>query len=230
MTLRELVYDVKGRLADYTDDTLFSDRHIAFLFNIYRARFLRQLYSDRAKQYDASAVQQLCLSMETVDRGLCGITINCTVRRSIKKLPNLLSLKGRSALVSAGPAVIGSKKFDIITEDAASECMADQYATNSVFISDGYVYAVGTSPAMKLLSCVRIQGIFDDPTALKDAYDCCECEATTADACFTEDATEYPAPAHMLPDISKAIVTDFMQTLKAATVRDTDNDSTPQQQ
>ncbi len=214
----EIVYNIKELMKDHTDDTLMSDRHILFLFKTQRARFLRQLYSDRAKGLDASAIQVLCLDMEKVDRGACGITTNCHISRSKKKLPNLLSLRGRSALISAGPALVGSSKFDIINSLDANQAMSDKYSTTSIFLDDGYLYVVGTTPAAGLIKTIRVQGIFDDPDALAGFLD-------GKDPCVTE-LTDYPVPGHMVADINQEVLRNYLQTINVP--RDTDNDSVPE--
>lgn len=221
----EIVYNIKELMKDHTDDTLMSDRHILFLFKTYRAMFLRQLYSDRAKGLDDSAIQSLCLDMEPADRGVCGINTDCYINRSKKRLPNLLSLRGRAALKSVGPAIVGSPNFDIIDARDAAICMADPYATNSVFVDDGYLYVVGPTPAVKLMKCMRVQGVFDDPEALEEFSNCCNCSATEA-PCVT-DETEYPVPGHMIPQINDAVMKEFLQSLNVTAFRDTDNDSAP---
>lgn len=224
-TRLEIVYSIKELMKEHTDDSLMSDKHILFLFDTHRAKFLRQLYSNRAKALDNSAKQQLCLNMETVDRGVCGIDTGCTIRRSKKRIPDLLSLQGRSALISAGPAVVGSKKFEVLNASSVAQIMNDKYASTSVFIDDGYLYMAGYSPAEMLLKCVRIEGVFSNPNELEGFLNCCGCE-DTAEACITDETT-YPVPGHLLPDLSQAVLKDFLTTLQVSMARDIENDSVP---
>lgn len=221
----EIIYNIKELMKDHTDDSLMSDRHILFLFTTHRAKFLRQLYSDRAKGLDSSASQTLCLNMIKVDKGTCGVTTDCFITRSKEKLPNLLSLRGRSALMSAGPAVVGTSKFDVVQAQDASICMDDPYATTSVFIQDNYLYVIGPTIASSLIKCIRVEGIFDNPSILEVYNNCCGCE-DTPDPCVT-DLTEYPVPGHMVPDINQAVLRDFLSTYNVTASRDTDNDSVP---
>ncbi len=220
----EIVYNIKELMKDHTDDSLMSDRHILFLFKTHRARFLRQLYSDRAKGLDDSSMQSLCLEMEKVDRGTCGITTDCYINRSKEKLPNLLSLRGRTALLSVGPTAVGVDNFDVISPFDVSTCMDDPYATTSVFIDDGYLFVVGSTPAANLIKCIRIVGIFDDPDALTAYNNCCGCDKP--EPCVT-DTTDYPVPGHMVGDINQAVLKDFLTTINVMSLRDTDNDSAP---
>lgn len=224
----ELVYSIKELMKEHTDDTLMSDRHILFLFNTYRAKYLRQLYSNRAKELDSSSTQTLCLDMEKVDKGVCGITVDCTVVRSKIKLPDLLSLRGRSALISAGPAIVGTERFEVINADEANICMSDKFATTSVFIEDNYLYVVGNTPASNLIKCIRVTGIFSDPDSLEDFNNCCNCD-DKPEPCLT-DETDYPIPGHLIPEISKEVLNDFLSTFNVTPSRDTDNDSVPAKQ
>lgn len=223
-TKLEILYNIKELMREHTDDTLMSDRHILFLFGMHRAKLLRQLYSDRAKELDSSALQTLCVGMETVDKGLCGITVNCNIKRSKVKVPDLLSLKGRSALVSAGPPMVGSNKFDLINNVNVNAVMADEYATTSVFFEDDYLYVIGPVPAAELVSCIRITGIFDSPMELENFSSTCPTQKFTP--CVTDD-TEYPIPGHMIADVTQLVLKDFLTTLNVVQIRDIENDSTP---
>jgi hypothetical protein len=223
-TRLELIYNVKELMKDHTDDSLMSDRHILFLHDLFRARLLRQLYSDRSKGLDDSAMQDICLEMQLVDKGLCGITTPCTVARSVKRLPELLSLKGRNALVKVAPAVVGAKPFEIIQEGEVNSTIEDKYSYTSAFISDGYVYMVEKTPAAKLIKCISITGIFDTPNELEEHYNCCGCSDKQT-PCVT-DETQYPAPGHMLSDISESVLQSFLRTIQVP--RDEDNDSVEQ--
>lgn len=227
MTRNQIVYSIKELLKDHTDDSLLSNDHIIYLFNTYRAKFLRQLYSDRAKAFDESVMQTVCLDMEPVDRGTCGVTTNCYVLRSTQKLPALITIKGRSAISYVGPAIIGANGFEIVKPSTINTCMDDEYASTSAFIENGYVYVVGTQPAHLLIKCVRLNGLFDSPEDLADYFTCTSCGDASKKPCVTEE-TPYPVPGHMISDISQEVLKLYMATYKVEEQRDKDNNSVPE--
>lgn len=226
MTRLEIVYNIKELLKEHTDDSLVSNDHILFLFGTYRAKYLRQLYSDRAKAIDNSALQTLCLSTSPVDRGTCGVTVDCEIVRTKNQIPDLLSIKGRPALTFVGPPIIGASGFDRISNGQVNSCMTDSYSTTSFFIDNGYIYIVGTEPAVKQIKCIRVKGIFENPTDL-EGFSSSTCDSISIDPCVS-DETDYPIPAHMVADINVAVLKNFIVTEKLEQTRDKDNNDVPE--
>jgi len=226
-TKAELIFSVKELLKEHTDDSLLSDDHIGFQVNAYRSMFLRQLYSDRSKSFDEAAKQTLCVTMAPTKSGTCGIDIGCTILRSVERIPGLLSVKGRPALTRVGPPIIGSESYELVNSTQASMCIDDQYAGNVAFIMDGYIYLTGASPAVKLIKCLSITGIFDDPTDLEDFKIYETCGSITTEQCYVEDVSEYPIPGHMISQIILQIVKDFKGVEALEQTRDINNDGVP---
>jgi len=227
MTTNELIYSVKELLKEHTDDSLISSSHILHLFNAQRAMFLRQLYSRRSKAFDVSAIQSFCMEMELVDRGLCGITTDCHVLRSKKKLPQPLDVRNRSTISYIGPAMVGAKPFDKVKAKDINACMADKYATITAFIQDDYIYVTGTAPSVKLLECIRVEGIFDNPADLENYGTCKTCNTSQESHCFTLEST-YPVPGHLVAPMTKEVLKSFILTEKLEKNRDTENNSVPE--
>jgi len=225
-TERELIYSIKEFLKDHTDDSLISNEHLFFQIKAFRNTLLRQLYSDRARKFDFTATQQFCMEMEVTDSGLCGAKTGCKIVRSVKKLPSLLSVKGRSALISVSPPIVGSKPYDIIDSEHIQDCLDDPYATNSAFVHDEYLYLVGNSPAISLVKCVSVVGIFENPEALKDYTTCESCGSSTKEACYTPDR-EFPLPGFLITPVIKEVLNEFLPVEKLKAFRDKDNDGEP---
>jgi len=224
-TRAELIFSVKELLKEHTDDSLIADEHIMFQIKNMRAMLLRQLYSDRAKRFDASVTQSFCIGMEVVDNGLCGARTNCTVLRSVEKIPGLLSVKSRSSLTRVGPPVIGTDSYDLIDSNYLSECLDDEYAGHSVFLDDDYLYLVGNTVAAKLIKCVRVSGVFEDPEDLEDYDDTCEANKLTK--CFTAES-DYPIPGFMASSIIQEVVKPYIKVRTLEEHRDTDNNAAPE--
>lgn len=222
-TRTELVYSIKELLKDHVDDSLISERHILFLIGTYRAKYLRQLYSTRSKAFDDSAKQCLVLDMETADPAVCGLATGCNVLKSKEKLPNLLSVRGRSTLTYVGPAIYGTKPFELIESEDAYDYVTDKYASVAAYVEGGYVFVVGNNIAVKLIKHIRVEGIFDDPQKL-EGFKSCECDPDDASSCV-DDWTEYPVPGHMVSVVQEEVLQNYLRTYKLE--RDIDNDSVP---
>lgn len=224
-TRTELVYSIKELLKDHVDDSLISERHILFLIGTYRAKYLRQLYSQRSKAFDEASKQCLVLDMERADPAVCGLATGCEVLKSKKKLPNLLSVRGRSTLSYVGPAIFGTKPFELIESEDAHGYIKDKYASTAAFIEGGYVFVVGKSIAVRLIKYVRVEGIFDDPEKLA-SFQSCECDPEDKQPCVT-DFTEYPIPGHLVSTMQEEVLNNYLRTYKLEATRDIDNDSVP---
>lgn len=225
-TRTELVYSIKELLKDHVDDSLISERHILFLIGTYRAKYLRQLYSTRAKAFDEAAKQCLVLDMEVADPAVCGLATGCNVLKSKQKLPNLLSVRGRSTLSYVGPAIYGTRPFELIESEEAHTYVNDKYSSIAAFIEGGYVFVVGHEIAVKLIRYIRVEGIFDDPQRL-EGFKSCECDPDEVSSCV-DDYTEYPVPGHLVPTIQEEVLQNYLRTYKLTEHRDVDNNSVPE--
>lgn len=226
-TKLEMIYSVKELLKDHTDDSLLSEDFILFQIKAYRSMFLRQLYSDRAKELDADATQTFCVDTKTVDPGTCGITTGCHILRSVEKIPSLLSIKGRSTLTRVGPPIIGIPAYEVVDAAGINACMNDPYSGTTAFLMDNYLYLVGKDPATKLIKCISVTGIFSNPDALAELGNCDSCGKEVKEPCYTDDAN-FPVPEHMVPMLIKATVEDYVRTEKLADRRDIDNNGVPE--
>ena len=224
-TKAEMIYSVKELLKDHTDDTFIIEEHVSFQIDNMRTMLLRQLYSDRAKKFDAAASQTFCIGMEQVDNGLCGARTNCTVLRSTEKIPGLLSVKSRSSLIRVGPPVIGTKAYDMVDPAYLGECIDDPYGSHAIFIENEYLYLVGSSIAAKLIKCVSVTGIFEDPEALAELNN--SCDNQNSGSCYTVD-TDYPVPAFMIGTIIQEVVKLYVKVKPLEQHRDTDNNAVPE--
>lgn len=225
-TQNELVYSVKELLKDHTDNSLISNAHVLFQLKAFRALLLRQLYSDRARAYDYNVIQTFCLEMEVADSGLCGTNTGCKILKSKKQLPELLSLKGRAAFVRAAPPIIGAEPFDIIKSSNISNCLEDEYGTNSVFIKDRYVYLVGQTPSVLLVKCISVSAIFVDPEDLYD-YNTCKSCGGESEPCYTEDS-DFPMPGFLITPLINGVLKEFLTVKALEQRRDVDNNDVPE--
>ena len=63
-TIREITYLILDELKLSSDDSTFTENHIIYLINNYRALLLKQRYSDIKKNIPSSNYIEICLEME----------------------------------------------------------------------------------------------------------------------------------------------------------------------
>lgn len=222
-TTREVIYDIRERLRKYSDDSEYDNRHILYVCNLKRAKFLRQLLDDKTRGYDSILLQAFCLGFTEVSKGLCGIEAECTVLKSTQPIPKLLEVRNRNTLVSIQPSVVLSKQFKIIDWTQASYILDRSYS-NGIYATvdvDNYIYLISKNDEYKLIDCLYVTGIFDNPLDLEDYSNCCNCPTPTS--CFEEDTT-YPAPSFLIDLCADEVVKLFLGT-KERIEEDKDNNS-----
>lgn len=90
-TYRELTYIVLDELKLSSDDSYYTEDHIIFLLNNYRAFLLKQRYSDIKKQIPESNYQTICLSLIQVP-ATTGECESGEYLRSVEKVPFLMQI------------------------------------------------------------------------------------------------------------------------------------------
>lgn len=203
----EIIYDVREILKKYNDDSEIDNRHILYLYSIKRAVQLRRLLDDKTRAFDSILIQSLCLSFEEVDKALCGLKVGCTILRSTKPLPKLLSVRNRNTLVSIQPSIMLSKQFKVI-DFAQAGYILDRPYSNGIYATvdvDGYIYLISNTTEHKLISCLYITALFEDPLELEEHINCCDCETGLTQSCFNEDS-DYPAPSFLIDTIRDEII------------------------
>jgi hypothetical protein len=223
--LKEIIYDVREALKEYSDDSELDNRYIKYLYNIKRAKYLRQDLNNYLKTVDNSIKQSVCLSMSLVDGDECGD--DCPkILRSNKPLPKTLELHSKVAITSVKPTTRISVPFNFITKDKIAYIEGAQFTTGlySFLDNDNYMYVYSLSDAYKLLDCITVTGVFEKPTDLVDYSNCCNCDEDS-NSCYDEDNDEYPLQPHYIDLIKTEIVNDFVKIYKNLQ-EDYENDST----
>jgi len=225
--VKELIYDVREAVRSYTDDAELEDRYILYLYNIKRSKFLRQDLNNSQKTIDQSISQTFCLEMEEVSLDQCGLNYECgTLLRSKQIVPTPIDLHTKTAITKVKPTSRLAVAFNFITKDRAQYLDSAPFANAlySFLDDDGYIYAYSNMDSYKLLDCITVTGVFQDPTALADYQNCCQCKVTADTTCFDLDESEYPIQSHYIDVIREEIVRDIVRTKQIP--EDKINDST----
>lgn len=210
MIVEKLVYDVREALKKYSDDSELDDRRIIYLYDVKRAKYIRQAINNTMRPIDISVKQNLCLSLEVVSALECGLDIGCKeLVRTTRPIPTPLQLHDRTAITRVGPIDRIGKRFNFITRDRAVNVVNAPYP-NAIYAflhTDDHIYFVSGNKNTNLLSCVSVEGVFEHPLDLVNYSTCCGCD--DAQPCFDLLTSDYPIQPHYIDIIRTEIIEEL---------------------
>ena len=224
--VNELLYDIREAIHAFSDDSELDDRYLLYLYNIKRAKYLRQDLNNYQKTIDNSILQTLCLSLEQVSGDECSVEYSCgTLLRSTQPIPTPIELHTKVAITKVKPTVKLGVPFNFISKDKAPyiENAPFKNAIYAFIDVDKYIYVYSATEDYRLLECLTVTGIFEDPISLKDYSTCCGCDSDD-NACFSVDESEYPLQPHYIDVIRDEIIKDILRTMQVP--KDKINNST----
>lgn len=209
-TFNEIVYDVREALKQYSDDSEISDRYIRYLYNIKRAKYLRQEMNRYARRISNTSLQTFCIKLEEVSASECSVSFECdTILRSTKPIPTPITLHTKPALTKVKPTKVLSRPFNFVTKDRIPYIEGNPFSKGIYAFLDptDYIY-VYSKENISILECLTITGVFEDPLELRNYPNCCDC--TAADSpCYDLAVTDYPLDSHMIDIIRGEIVNEL---------------------
>jgi hypothetical protein len=214
MKINELIYDVYEAIKAFSDDSEIDQRYIIYLYNIKRAKYLRQDLNNYQKVVDNSITQTLCLKMKEVSINECSVDYSCgSLLRSTQPVPTPIELHSKVAITKVKPITKLGIPFNFITKDKAPyiENAPFNQAIYAFIDVDNYIYAYSKSPDYKLLECITVTGVFEDPLSLQNYNNCCDCGDEPI-VCFDEATTTYPLQPHYIDLIRDEIIRDILRT------------------
>ena len=167
MTYRELVYLCLDELKLYSDDAVFTEDHVIFLLNKYRAFILKQRYSDIKKQIPESNYQTICLDLIEVPAISGEPCEGGSYLRSKKKIPFLMKIGNPMVY----PVDYYQGEITYVSRERMRYVGYNKYLKNIIYASigpDNYMYFKSFNPQYLYLEKVRMVGIFEDPLAASE--------------------------------------------------------------
>ncbi len=226
MTADKIIYDIKEQLKETVDDSELDPRYILYLYDIKRAKYLRQELNKMQRVVDNGSVQTLCIDTEPISADECNISLSCkNIVRTTKTIPEPIQLHLGSAIIRIAPANKLQKPFNFISRERAVFAGNSSFP-NSVYAfigDDNYIYITSESDAVNLLECVSISGIFQNPLDLENYATCCGC-STESNKCIDFSTIDYPIPAHLIDIIREEIVKDLLINKKLHEDKKNDSD------
>lgn len=202
-TYRELVYLCLDELKLYSDDAVFTEDHIIFLLNKYRAFILKQRYSDIKKQIPESNYQTICLDLIQVPAISGEPCEGGTYLRSKDKIPFLMKLGSPSIY----PVDYYQGDITIVSRDRMRYIGYNKYLKNIIYASiapDNYIYFKSSNPQYLYLEKVKMTGMFEDP---QKAFEL-QCEGEEL-SCDILDAA-FPIEEALIPPMIELVVKELL--------------------
>lgn len=221
MTYNEVVYSIRERLRQNTDDTDITNRQIIFEVNNQRALHYRNEYNNLNRSIDEEIKQILRFTMVQDSDEECGTGTSCYVMKSTQQLPPTLTLHHKNAIFKATALVKTSLPFSIVSWNEFPYQGLGRFTKNEVFITvgpDNYIYMKSGSKLIQFVTSVLVTALLENPLDIQD-YKLCPDDAECQDL----DTFVYPIKAHAFAYISDKVVNTLLNKLQVP--EDEENDS-----
>ena len=206
-TFKEIVYMCLDELQLSSDDATFTEDHIIFLANKYRALLLKKQYIDLKKFVPESNYQDVCLDLEVV-KGFADDDCSDTYLRSTEKLPDMLPVGNPT--VSTMDFMSGEITY--VSRERIRYVGYNKFLRNILYSTlgpDGRLYIKASNPQALYLEKVRFSGIFEDSEEAAKL----SCEGDdTSDSCDILDK-KFPLEEALIPLMIELIVKEISNAI-----------------
>lgn len=185
MTYKELVYMALDALKIHSDDSKFTEDHVIFLLNKYRAYVLHQKYSKTLEGVNNSNYQTLNVNIDT----------DSSFKKSTSKIPGIIKI--------TLPEVYSNTKFNndpivFVSEDRIKYVGHNRFLKNIKYCTIGSDSILYIKTEENISNCF-LCAIFEDPN---EVYD------------FNNDFTDildrvFPLEAVLVPSVLELVLKDL---------------------
>ena len=208
ITYKELIYMVLDELKLSSDDTQYTEDHIIFLLDKYRAFLLKQKYSDIKKYIPESNYQTICLDLIQVPAIAGGPCEGGTYLRSKEKIPFLIKI----GTPRVYPLDYYQGEITYVSRDRMRYVGYNKFLQNIIYCSlgpDNYLYFKSSNPQYLYLEKVKFTGVFQDSTKASDL----QCPDDNGDIiCDVLDRT-FPIEDSLIPPLVELIVKELSSSI-----------------
>lgn len=203
-TYGQLVYMVIDELKGDSDDFTYTEDHVIFLLNNYRAFLLKQRYSDIKKPMPESNYQTLC--METMEvPAIAGVPCEGgSYLRTVDKVP--FTMKVGNPRVYPVDFYQGSN-ITFISRERMKYVGYNKYMQNIIYCSlgpDNYLYFTSSNPQFLYLENIKFTAVFEDAKAASEL----ECTPEDGKACDIIDKV-FPIEESLVPTLIELVVKEL---------------------
>lgn len=163
VTLRKIIYDIRGLIRDAkSDDLHFTDRQIAFWINNRRAKLIKERL-DKGQSISSQTYQVVDnLSIDYID-SIIGLDVDsgCKVMR-VGKLPNIIEDSDGQPLIFGLRALDVFSTIPLMHKVQAIKVKNNKYTKNMLiaFIENEFIYILGNNAYLENLT---LNAVFEDP-------------------------------------------------------------------
>lgn len=201
-TYREIVYMCLDELKFISDDAYYTQDHIIFLADKYRAFLLKKNYTDVKKAIPESDYQTICLNLEKV-QGIPGDDCSDVYMRSIETIPNILPV----GTPKVTPLDFLSGEITYVGRERMKYVGHNKYLRNIIYCTigpDNKLYLRSQNPQLFYLEKVSYSGVFEDSAKASEM----SCEGASESKCDPLD-NPYPLEEALIPLVIEFIVKEL---------------------
>ena len=204
-TYKELIYMCLDELKLYSDDASYTEEHVMFLLDKYRAFLLKQRYSDVKKQIPESNYQTICLDLIEVPAISGKPCEGGSYLRSKEKIPFLMKVGNPKVY----PIDYYQGEITYVSRERMRYVGYNKYLKNIIYASlgpDNYLYFKSFNPQFLYLEKVRITGIFEDTLAASEL----QCPNENGDTVCDVLDREFPIEDSLVPPMTELVVKELL--------------------
>lgn len=160
-TYRELTYLVLDQIKGLSDDFTYTEDHIIFLLDKYRASILKQTYSKSEHSIPDSNYQNICLDLMEVPAISGEPCEGGSYLRSVEEIPEFLDM-GHKRITSMDHF---QGEFTYVTRDRMRYVGHNKYLKNMIYASDApdeHLYFKSSNINFLHLAKIQLTAIFQD--------------------------------------------------------------------
>ena len=204
-TYKELTYMVLDELKLYSDDASYTEEHVMFLLDKYRAFLLKQRYSDVKKQIPESNYQTICLDLIEVPAISGEPCEGGSYLRSKEKIPFLMKIGNPKVY----PVDYYQGEITYVSRERMRYVGYNKYLKNIIYASigpDNYLYFKSFNPQYLYLEKARMTGIFEDPQAASEL----QCPDENGDTVCDVLDRKFPIEDALIPPMIELVVKELL--------------------
>lgn len=202
-TYKEIVYMCLDELKMISDDAYYTQDHIIFLADKYRAFLLKKNYTDIKKAIPESNYQTVCLSLEKV-KGIDGDDCSNTYLRSKEKIPDILPVG--TPKVSSMDFLSGEITY--VSRERMKYVGHNKYLKDIIYCTigpDNKLYLKSENSQAYYLENVAYTGIFEDSAAASEMA----CEGDGSESKCDPLDNPFPLEEALIPLMIEFIVKEL---------------------
>lgn len=195
---------VLDELKLYSDDASYTEEHVMFLLDKYRAFLLKQRYSDVKKQIPESNYQTICLDLIEVPAISGEPCEGGSYLRSKGKIPFLMKI-GNPKIY---PVDYYQGEITYVSRERMRYVGYNKYLKNIIYASigpDNYLYFKSFNPQYLYLEKARMTGIFEDPQAASEL----QCPNENGNTVCDILDREFPIEDSLVPQLVQLVVQEL---------------------